>query len=303
MLAGPTASGKTDLAVRLVGELNCEVISVDSAMVYRGMDIGTAKPDPDVLAEAPHRLIDIRDPAETYSAADFRADALAAMEEIRSAGRIPLLVGGTMLYFRSLLTGLSPLPQSDSAVRARLEAELADKGLAAMHARLAEVDPVAAARIHPNDPQRIQRALEVYDITGRPLSAFHEQAGEDLPWRMIRIGLEFADRAVLHERIAQRLEVMFRAGLVDEVERLFRRGDLHGESPSMRSVGYRQVWQYLAGETDLDTACMKAVFATRQLAKRQMTWMRGEQYELLLEATDEILIDRVLKYLSKALYR
>jgi len=303
MLAGPTASGKTDLAVRLVRELDCEIISVDSALVYRGMDIGTAKPGPDILAEAPHRLIDIRDPSESYSAADFRSDALAAMDEVRAAGRIPLLAGGTMLYFLALLNGLSPLPQADSAVRARLDAELADKGLAAQHARLAEVDPAAAARIHPNDPQRIQRALEVYDITGRPLSAFHEQVGEALPWRMIRIGLEFADRSVLHDRIATRLDVMFRAGFVDEVEGLFRRADLHAELPSMRSVGYRQVWQYLVGDFDLDTARHKAVFATRQLAKRQMTWMRGEEYDLHLDVTDEILIDRVLKYLSKPLYR
>lgn len=303
MLAGPTASGKTDLAVRLVDALDCEIVSVDSALVYRGMDIGTAKPGPEVLARAPHRLIDIRDPAESYSAADFREDALVAMEEIRAAGRIPLLVGGTMLYFRSLLKGLSPLPQADPEVRARLDAELADRGLAAQHARLVEVDPLAGARIHPNDPQRIQRALEVYEITGKPMSAFHEQAGETLPWRMIRVGLGFADRSILHERIARRLDVMFEAGLVDEVEGLFRRGDLHGELPSMRSVGYRQVWQYLAGDIDLDTAKTKAVYATRQLAKRQMTWMRGERYDLSVEAVDKNLINQVLKYLLETLYR
>ncbi len=303
MLAGPTASGKTDLAVRLVRELDCEIISVDSAMVYRGMDIGTAKPESEVLARAPHRLIDIRDPAESYSAADFRADALVAMEEIREAGRIPLLVGGTMLYFRSLLSGLSPLPQADPAVRARLDTELATDGLATLHARLAEIDPVAAQRIHPNDPQRVQRALEVYEITGRSLTSFHEQAGETLPWRVIRIGLEFADRGVLHDRIERRLEVMFGAGLVDEIEGLFRRGDLHCELPSMRSVGYRQVWQYLAGEIDLDTARMQAVYATRQLAKRQMTWMRRETYDLTQEATRENLADVVLKYLTKPLYK
>lgn len=303
MLAGPTASGKTDLAVRLVDALDCEIVSVDSALIYRGMDIGTAKPEPKVLAKAPHRLIDIRDPAEVYSAADFREDALAAMGEIRAAGRVPLLVGGTMLYFRSLLKGLSPLPQADPEVRARLDAELAAVGLAAQHARLAEIDPVAGARIHPNDPQRIQRALEVYEITGKPMSAFHEQAGEALPWRMIGVGLEFADRGILHERIARRLDVMFEAGLVDEVEGLYRRGDLRSELPSMRSVGYRQVWQYLDGEVDLDTARTKAVYATRQLAKRQMTWMRGERYDLAVEATDKNLKSRILKYLSKTLYR
>jgi len=302
ILAGPTASGKTDLAVRLVRELDCEIISVDSAMVYRGMDIGTAKPEADVLAQAPHRLIDVRDPAESYSAADFRGDALAAMEEIREAGRIPLLVGGTMLYFRSLLNGLSPLPQADPAVRARLDTELAAKGLAALHARLAGVDPIAARRIHPNDPQRIQRALEVYEITGQSLSAFHEQAGEALPWNTIRIGLEFEDRGVLHDRIERRLAAMFGAGLVDEVDGLFRRGDLHGELPSMRSVGYRQVWRHLAGDVDLDAARSQALYATRQLAKRQMTWMRREVNELTLEATQENLADRVLKYLTKASY-
>lgn len=275
-LMGPTASGKTDLAVELVRRLPCSIISVDSALVYREMDIGTAKPGPELLAEAPHRLIDILDPAESYSAARFRSDALREMEAIRASGRIPLLVGGTMLYFRALAAGLSDLPAADPAVRARLEAELAAGGLAALHARLARVDPESARRIHPNDPQRIQRALEVWELTGRPLSAlWAEHAATKPGMEAVLIALAPARRAVLHERIERRFHAMLAAGFVDEVERLRRRGDLHPGLPSMRSVGYRQVWSYLEGQIGHGEMVERGIAATRQLAKRQITWLRG----------------------------
>ncbi len=273
---GPTASGKTDLAIALHERLPVELVSVDSAMVYRGLDIGTAKPDAEELARAPHRLIDICDPAEPYSAARFREDALREMAQISAAGRIPLLVGGTMLYFRALQYGLSELPQADSAVRARLERELAVNGLAALHQRLADVDPVAAGRIHPNDPQRILRALEVWEITGRPLSELQAARGERMPYRAVKLVRSPASRALLHERIDRRFEAMLAQGLVDEVVELVERGDLDPEMPSMRSVGYRQVWAWLRGEYDRDEMVRRGQAATRQLAKRQMTWLRSE---------------------------
>jgi tRNA dimethylallyltransferase len=276
-LMGPTASGKTTLAVELVKRLPLEIISVDSALVYRGMNIGAARPDVDLLKRAPHRLIDIRDPAETYSAAEFRDDALAEMADITAQGRIPLLVGGTFLYFRALEAGLSDLPAADPAVRARLETEAGQVGWEAMHARLATVDPLAASRIHANDPQRIQRALEVYAISGRPISEFHQQQQADaLPYRVLKLGLIPADRAVLHELIRQRFEQMLAAGLVDEVRGLFYRGDLRAELPAMRAVGYRQVWAFLAGKTRYDEMVEQAIVATRQYAKRQLTWLRSE---------------------------
>lgn len=275
-LMGPTASGKTDLAARLVERLPLEIISVDSALVYRGMDIGTAKPEPELLAVAPHRLIDILDPAEAYSAARFREDALREMASITAAGRVPLLVGGTMLYFRSLEFGLSELPPADPAVRAGIDALAAREGWQGVHARLAQVDPVAAARIHPNDPQRLQRALEVYEITGRPLSDFH-RAGTDaaLPYRLLRIGLFPRDRDWLRARIATRFRAMLAAGLVEEVRGLRARGDLSPHLPSMRSVGYRQVWEYLDGARGYEDMIHRAVIATAQLAKRQLTWLRA----------------------------
>ncbi|PWV77325.1 tRNA (adenosine(37)-N6)-dimethylallyltransferase MiaA [Halomonas sp. A11-A] len=276
LLVGPTAAGKTDLAIALHERLGCELISVDSAMVYRGMDIGSAKPSAEELARAPHRLIDILDPAEPYSAADFREDALREMAEITASGRVPLLVGGTMMYLKQLLHGVANLPSSDPAVRAELEAEAAAHGLAALHQALARVDPASAARIHPNDPQRLMRALEVYRLSGRPLSElWAEQRPETFPWRTLSIGLAPADRAVLHERIAHRFAAMLSGGFIEEVAALKARGDLHPELPSMKSVGYRQVWAYLDGEYDRETLRHRGIVATRQLAKRQLTWMRS----------------------------
>jgi tRNA dimethylallyltransferase len=296
---GPTASGKTDLAVRLTQELPCDIISVDSAMVYRGMDIGTAKPDTETLALAPHRLIDICDPAEAFSASRFRELALREIADIHAQGRIPLLAGGTMLYFKALEEGLSPLPPADQAIRERLSQEAERIGWPAMHAKLAQVDPGAARRIKPNDPQRIQRALEVFEITGEPQSAlFAKPQTDTFPYRAIKIVLTIADRPVLHERIAARFHQMLELGLMDEVERLFRRGDLHPDLPAIRAVGYRQLWEYLAGKTDYDTMLDKGIAATRQLAKRQLTWLRNMAPEGRFEATEKDLHTQVLKYLA-----
>jgi tRNA dimethylallyltransferase len=302
-LMGPTAAGKTDLAVTLVEQLPMDIISVDSVMVYRGMDIGSAKPDSATLARAPHRLIDIRDPAEAYSAAQFREDALREMAEISGEGRIPLLVGGTMLYFRALLSGLSSLPSADAEIRTRLEAEAAVEGWASLHRRLADVDAAAAARIHPNDPQRIQRALEVYELTGVPLSDLQQQQQVDqpLPYRIIKLAVAPAERSILHQRIAQRFEQMLREGLVEEVESLRQRGDLHLDLPALRAVGYRQVWEFLAGDIGYTEMVERGIIATRQLAKRQFTWLRSEPSLTLLDSLDGRLRDKALKYLDGAL--
>ena len=276
LLVGPTAAGKTDLAIALHERLDCELISVDSAMVYRGMDIGSAKPSPEELARAPHRLIDIRDPAESYSAAAFREDALREMREITAAGRVPLLVGGTMMYLRQLLHGVANLPGSDPGLRAELEEQAHRHGLAALHEALARVDPVSAARIHPNDPQRLMRALEVYRLSGRPLSElWAEQRPETFPWRTLSIGLAPDNRAVLHQRIARRFEAMLKGGFIEEVAALRARGDLSQDLPAMKSVGYRQVWEALDGDVDLESLRHRGIVATRQLAKRQLTWMRS----------------------------
>jgi len=275
-LMGATATGKTALACALAERFPFELISVDSALVYRGLDIGTAKPDAAVLARHPHRLIDIRDPAEPYSAADFRRDARAAMEEITRAGRIPLLVGGTGLYFRALAQGLSDLPEASPAVRARIAADAERLGWTALHARLAELDPAAAARIQPGDPQRIQRALEIIELTGRPVS---EQIGgmpERFPWRVLKLALIPKDRSELHARIARRFDAMLAAGFMDEVRALYRRGDPNATLPALRAVGYRQAWEHLEGASDAPTFRERSIFATRQLAKRQITWLRGE---------------------------
>ncbi len=283
---GPTAAGKTDLAVALHEALPCEVISVDSALVYRGMDIGTAKPSPELLARVPHRLVDILDPAEAYSAGRFRDDALAAMDGIAAAGRVPLLVGGTMLYFRALQRGLADLPAADPAVRAELEAEAARVGWPVLHRRLAEVDPEAAAAIHPNDPQRIQRALEVHRLTGRPLSRLRrERRAPALPWRLLRLVVAPAERAWLHRRIARRFESMLEHGFLDEVARLRARGDLDLDRPALRAVGYRQAWLHLDGRYGHEEMVQRALAATRQLAKRQFTWLRGEVGATWFEAT------------------
>jgi tRNA dimethylallyltransferase len=275
---GPTASGKTDLAVELVERLACDIVSVDSAMVYRGMDIGTAKPDAATLARAPHRLVDCCDPTDAYSAARFRTDALREMAAIAAAGRIPLLVGGTMLYFRALQEGLSPLPGADPDTRRHLEAEAQRLGWEAMHRRLAQVDPQAAARIHPNDPQRIQRALEVYELTGRPLTELqHEGAGlQTLPYRLLKLVRAPESRTVLHERIERRFHAMLAAGLEAEVRGLIAQWDLAPDLPSMRCVGYRQVLKYIAGEYKYPLMVQRGIIATRQLAKRQWTWLRAE---------------------------
>lgn len=304
-LMGPTASGKTDLAVALVETLPMDIISVDSVMVYRGMDIGSAKPDAGTLARAPHRLIDICDPAEPYSAARFRDDALREMADITAQGRIPLLVGGTMLYFRALLNGLSTLPSADADIRTRLEAEAEADGWASLHRRLAEVDPEAAARIHPNDPQRLQRALEVYELTGTPLSELQQsqQADQPLPYRIIKLAVAPADRTILHERIAQRYELMLQSGLVDEVEALRQRGDLHQDMPALRAVGYRQVWEYLGGSLNYTEMVERGIIATRQLAKRQFTWLRSEPELTQLDSLDRSLPETALKFIEQALIR
>lgn len=283
---GPTATGKTEVAVDLVERGPFEIISVDSAMVYRGMDIGTAKPDAETLARAPHHLLDFLDPAESYSAARFSEDARALIEDIHARDRIPLLVGGTMLYFRALLEGLSPMPEANPGLRRRLEEEAALHGWPALHARLAEVDPDAAARIHPNDPQRIQRALEVHAQTGRPISELQREASQTPPpWHAIRIGLLPRQRHWLHARIEQRFDAMMEQGFLDEVRRLFERGDLHPGLPSVRAVGYRQLWAHLGGEYDYAEAVRRGIVATRQYAKRQITWLRREN-DLLSVAVD-----------------
>jgi tRNA dimethylallyltransferase len=307
-LMGPTAAGKTDLALELAQALPCELISVDSALIYRGMDIGTAKPSPELLAQFPHRLIDIRDPAESYSAAEFRADALAAMAEITARGRIPLLVGGTMLYYKTLLEGLADMPSADPTLRAELEARGEREGWASLHAQLAECDPQSAARIHPNDPQRLVRALEVYLLSGqsmsehRRLQAEKNAPGADarggFPYTVAQFAIAPAQRHILHERIAQRFHVMLEQGFIEEVEALFQRDDLHTGLPSIRSVGYRQVWAYLQGELTRAQMVERGIIATRQLAKRQTTWLRSwnNLHWLDSQARDNLL--RALKCLE-----
>jgi len=282
-LMGPTASGKTDLAIDIARHRNCELVSVDSALVYRGLDIGSAKPD------YPHHLVDIRDPSEIYSAADFVADATRLVAQIAGRGKTPLLVGGSMLYFRALLQGLDDMPAADPAIRAEIEALAAARGWPHIHALLASVDPESAQRIHPNHSQRLSRALEVYRATGTPLSAWHTRTGwgqglqrpgsgaEDgllSRYRIVQLAVCPADRAVLHARIARRFEQMMAAGFLEEVRQLWQRGDLHPDLPAIRAVGYRQLWQHLAGECSLEEAVQKGIAATRQLAKRQLTWLR-----------------------------
>ncbi|MDX2411146.1 MAG: tRNA (adenosine(37)-N6)-dimethylallyltransferase MiaA [Woeseiaceae bacterium] len=277
-LMGPTASGKTDVAIQLCQRFPLDVISVDSALVYRGMNIGTAKPDPDTLRHTPHRLIDIRNPDEGYSAGDFVRDARAEMDAIFAAGRVPLLVGGTMMYFRALTGGIADLPAADEQIRAAIDADAADLGWPALHERLRDVDPQAAERINPNDSQRIQRALEVFIASGMPLSKWQQQARDEAQndVRFIKIALQPATRELLHARIEERLNLMLNNGFIEEVKELYQLPGLTAKSPSMRSVGYRQIWEYLDGETTLDEAGRKALFATRQLAKRQITWLRSE---------------------------
>ena len=274
-LMGPTASGKTDLAIQLRQHLPVEVISVDSALIYRGMDIGTAKPSKAELALAPHRLIDICDPAESYSAANFRTDALREMQEISAQGKIPLLVGGTMLYYKALLEGLSPLPSADEKVRSEIEAKAALIGWGRLHQELTKIDPISAQRINPNDSQRINRALEVFYLTGKTLTELTAQKGEALPYDILQFAIAPEQREVLHLRIEQRFHKMIELGFQQEVEKLCRRPDLNENLPSIRCVGYRQMWEYLRGDYDHDEMIFRGICATRQLAKRQITWLRG----------------------------
>ncbi|MCW8964331.1 MAG: tRNA (adenosine(37)-N6)-dimethylallyltransferase MiaA [Gammaproteobacteria bacterium] len=295
LLMGPTAAGKTDIAVRLVEQANMEIISVDSALIYRGMDIGTAKPDAETLQRAPHFLIDIRDPSEAYSAAEFVSDASRLITEIHARGNIPLLCGGTMLYFRAVTEGLSELPKADEAIRQALIDEAEEKGWQVMHAELEKIDPQAATRIHQNDPQRIQRALEIYRITGISMSDWLQQnRPRGLDYHFIRQVVAPQDRSVLHQRIEQRFDLMLKQGLIDEVEGLRARGDLDLGKPSMRSVGYRQIWQYLDGEYRLEEARLKGIYATRQLAKRQLTWLRAVQGAQWYDPQDSSNIERLM---------
>ncbi|MGB1238845.1 MAG: tRNA (adenosine(37)-N6)-dimethylallyltransferase MiaA [Pseudomonadales bacterium] len=298
---GPTAAGKTDLAMKLYDALPCELISVDSALIYKGMDIGTAKPTGDELARYPHHLVDIIDPAESYSAAQFRNDVLGLMADISARGKIPLLVGGTMLYYNALIKGLAPLPQADDDVRAKILAQAAAEGWPAMHAQLREVDATAAQRLAPNDSQRIGRALEVYYLTGKSLTEhWAEQEKQTLPYDVLNLAVMPAQRSVLHERIALRFDIMMEQGFLQEVEGLHARGDLDLSMPSVRCVGYRQVWNYLEGECDLATAREKSIVATRQLAKRQITWLRSWKDLHWLDPQSEDLLPKALKLLDSA---
>ncbi|MDD2761963.1 MAG: tRNA (adenosine(37)-N6)-dimethylallyltransferase MiaA [Methylomonas sp.] len=297
LLMGPTASGKTALSVAMALALNAEIISVDSALVYKGMDIGTAKPTLEQRGGIVHHLIDILDPSEAFSTGQFKTMALEAMADIVSRGKVPLLVGGTMLYFSALTQGLATLPEADAEIRLRLDKELAILGKEAMHARLALVDPQAAARIHVNDPQRVQRALEVYEISGRPLSSFFEAGRQQEPaFDFIKLIVAPEQRKTLHDNIAERFKQMLTQGFLDEVQALRARGDLNESLPSIRCVGYRQAWAYLNGEYDYDTMVEKAVAATRQLAKRQFTWLRKEQDALHLLSAAPDLLQTALNY-------
>ena len=274
-LMGPTASGKTAFAMALYDRYPIDIISVDSALIYRGMNIGTAKPTQSELQIYPHKLIDICDPSESYSAANFRSDAISAIENTLNNGRIPLLVGGTMLYFKALIEGLSPLPAANSEIRQQIEEKANKYGWQSIHEELKKVDPVSASRIHPNDPQRLNRAFEVYLISGKSLTELTQHSGELLPYDIKQFAIMPPDRAELHQRIEQRFLQMLELGFEDEVKRLMERGDLHPNLPSIRCVGYRQMWEYLSGEISYDEMVFKGICATRQLAKRQITWLRG----------------------------
>ncbi|MEP1385790.1 MAG: tRNA (adenosine(37)-N6)-dimethylallyltransferase MiaA [Paraglaciecola sp.] len=293
-LMGPTASGKTALAIELCDKVGCEIISVDSALIYKGMDIGTAKPSAEEQLKAPHRLIDILDPAQSYSVAEFRKDALVAMEDITNRGNVPLLVGGTMMYYKALIDGLSPLPESDKNVRLKLEAQAKEKGWEALHNRLKEVDPVSAARIHPNDPQRLTRALEVYLLTNRTMTDLLATKTSPIPYDVKQFCIAPNDRKVLHQRIALRFDMMMKAGFREEVEKLRGRGDLHLDLPSIRCVGYRQMWQYLDGNFTEKEMQEKAIAATRQLAKRQLTWLRSWENIHPLDTFGKDNLDKVM---------
>lgn len=303
-LMGPTASGKTDLALQLVRELPCEIISVDSALIYRGMDIGSAKPSPEILQAYPHHLVDILDPAESYSAAQFRSDALAAMADITARGRIPLLVGGTMLYYKALVEGLASMPAADPKIRAALEQQAAAEGWDALHAQLQAVDPVSAQRIHPNDPQRIMRALEVWQVSGQSMTELRARQQQkkqartapELPYNVATFAIAPLQRSVLHERIALRFQQMLEQGFIAEVQVLQQRSDLHAELPALRAVGYRQAWAYLQGELTYKQMIERGIIATRQLAKRQFTWLRSWPS---VEWLDSLASDNLAQVLKK----
>jgi tRNA dimethylallyltransferase len=304
LLMGPTASGKTGLAVALAARLPVEIVSVDSAQVYRGMDVGTAKPSPELRARIPHHLVDILDPLQPYSAARFRDDALRLIAEIRGRRHVPLLAGGTMLYFRALQSGLSDLPGADAALRARLAHEAQQHGWPALHARLGRLDPASAARLHPNDAQRIQRALEIVELGGGPVASQQaRKAGGGVAGPVVKLALDPPERALLHQRIRARFAAMLEQGFLDEVRRLRARGDLHPDLPSMRAVGYRQLWAHLAGQCDLATAIERSVAATRQLAKRQLTWLRAETELTRLDPEAPDLAERALQRIRAAAVR
>jgi tRNA dimethylallyltransferase len=302
---GPTASGKTGMAVELVQRFAFDIINVDSAQVYRGMDIGTGKPDAATLSKAPHRLLSIKDPSEPYSASDFRTDALREIAHVLTLGKTPLLVGGTMLYFKVLRDGLAAMPQADADVRAEIEAMAKGKGWEEVHQWLQRVDPESAARIHPNDPQRLQRALEIFLVSGKSMTQFHaeEQArkreeSESLPFNLQFFAIQPQDRDLLHQQIERRFRQMLAEGLLDEVSDLFLREDLHEMLPSIKSVGYRQVWQHLAGDLSYDDMVERSIIATRQLAKRQLTWLRSWENLRGLDDPSGKSIDTVLKYVE-----
>ncbi|CUB05835.1 tRNA (adenosine(37)-N6)-dimethylallyltransferase MiaA [Marinomonas fungiae] len=298
-LMGPTASGKTGLAVELASQHGYDIISVDSALIYKGMDIGTAKPDAETLAIAPHRLIDIIDPSESYSAADFLTDAEREVADIVAQGKTPLLVGGTMMYFNALQKGLAPMPPADAAIRAEFDQHAAQFGLVSLHEQLKEIDPVAAARINPNDSQRLQRAIEVYRLTGKTMTQWWaEQEAQELPFDLVNIAVMPQERSVLHLRIEERFRIMMEQGFLAEVEALYARGDLTIDMPSVRCVGYRQLWQYLEGEDTLEEAIFKGIVATRQLAKRQHTWLRGWDDLVIFDSLNQDLLGQTLKYLE-----
>ena len=299
-LMGPTASGKTALSVQLAQALNGEIISVDSAQVFKGMDIGTAKPSLEERAGIPHHLLDILDPSEVFSTGQFRDQALVLMNDIAARGKIPILVGGTMLYFNALNNGLATLPAANQAIREKLDKELALLGKERLHQRLAKIDPESAARIHPNDPQRIQRALEVYEITGRSLTSFFKESqSTDIPFQKIKLIIAPQERKFLHARIAIRFRQMLEQGVVDEVKALYSRGDLSEKMPSIRVVGYRQIWSYLQGEYDYQTMTEKGIIATRQLAKRQFTWLRKETDGAIFQTGQPDLLVRVIESINR----
>lgn len=300
-LMGPTASGKTALAMALYDRYPIDIISVDSALIYRGMDIGTAKPTEPELAHYPHQLIDICEPNQAYSAANFCQDASLAITHSLAQGRIPLLIGGTMLYFKALLDGLSPLPAADPLIRQQIEQQAQQYGWQAIHQRLQHIDPVAAARIHPNDPQRLSRALEVYLISGKSLTSLTQTAGSKLPYQVIQFAIAPPSRQFLHDRIEVRFKQMLKQGFADEVRQLMGRGDLHLDLPSMRCVGYRQMWAFLSGEIDYDEMVFKGICATRQLAKRQLTWLRGWKQSLIWLESDklDLNLQKITQYIKR----